>query len=77
MNTSKCVICSKKLSVNIYCKFHAAAFEKIHEAYPKWRSAFGEMSWERYLESITKLEESGIWAKEVASFELRSGRNHT
>jgi hypothetical protein len=32
----------------------------------RWQEAFGEMSWERYLERIIELKETGDQAKEVA-----------
>jgi hypothetical protein len=38
--------------------------------FPQWREAFGEISWERYLERIIKLKETGDSSKEAARFLL-------
>jgi hypothetical protein len=54
-----------------YCQYHNAALQKLRNEYPKWKNAFAEISWERYLESISKLEGTGQWAAEVARNELK------
>jgi len=36
------------------------------ESFQKWQKAFGNISWERYLERILGLRETGDSAKEIA-----------
>lgn len=70
-NNCQCVICQRVSSSQLYCKYHHMALEKLKEEYPKWKRAYTEMSWERYLESASKLEGTGLWAIEVAQNEIR------
>ncbi len=49
-----------------YCRYHALAHSKIVEGFKDWVVAYGNISWERYLETILGLRETGDWAKQVA-----------
>jgi hypothetical protein len=72
-----CALCERKsVKENVYCGFHQKAFSEIKSRFQDWNTAFGMMSWERYLETIIGLKETGAWAAEVAKFELRN-HSHT
>jgi len=75
MINNTCPICEKKAeSQNIYCSGHARAYSQIERKYPEWNSAYEDISWERYLERILALKETGDLAKAVATEELRRHR---
>jgi hypothetical protein len=40
------------------------------KAFASWELAYGSIDWERYLESVSELSESGDWVRELASHEL-------
>jgi len=75
--TGNCRLCRRtKIVDKYYCVYHYRAFSQIEARYPDWRHAFENMSWERYLETIIQLNETGDFAKEVAREELRLRRIH-
>jgi len=53
-----------------YCRRHSIAYSNLKEKYPSWIAAYGGISWERYLETIMTLEETGDWVKQIAKMEL-------
>ena len=72
-NLEKCRLCERKtVKDQPYCVFHEKAFREIKSRYQDWNYAFESMSWERYLETIIGLKEIGVWAAEVAKYELRN-----
>ncbi len=80
MTDTTCSICEKEVeNQGIYCAGHARAYSQIERKYPEWKSAYEDISWERYLERILTLKETGDFAKAVAVEELRryrASRNH-
>ena len=69
---SACRLCTRPSSGERgYCKNHEKAFVQLQSKYPEWKVAFENISWERYLETIIRLKESGELAKAVAKEELR------
>lgn len=72
MGESLCPICNKLVwKDGVYCKNHQRAYLEIKKKYAKWQEAYDSISWERYLETIRKVKETGELAKEVADEELR------
>ena len=70
--SGKCILCERKtVAPKAYCIFHARACLELKSGFSEWVVAFGSMSWERYLETIIGLKETGVWAAEVAKIELR------
>ena len=65
----KCEVCSRN-SEQTYCQHHYAAYLNLKNKYPDWSLAFGEVTWEMYLESVIALEETGDWVRQVAKNEL-------
>ncbi len=67
----KCSICSRpRTEDSEYCKYHHLANLNLRMRYRDWERAYGSLSWESYLESVSKLSESGKWVREVTSREL-------
>ncbi len=61
----KCTVCGREGPGNL-CRMHAGAKEKLEAAYPLWVKAYGEISWEHYLDNVIRNVQTGPWAKEVA-----------
>ena len=67
----RCPLCERKTTDDrVYCSYHGQAYAKVKLAFNKWREAYENMSWERYLERILELEETGDWARQVARHQL-------
>lgn len=67
LELQKCALCDRLSDKNgVYCFLHGESLSQIREKFMRWQEAFGEMSWERYLERIIELKETGDQAKEVA-----------
>lgn len=67
----KCAICSRPaLRESLYCKYHDAANRNLKKHYADWERRYGSLSWERYLESVSQISDSGDWVREVANQEL-------
>jgi hypothetical protein len=69
---SHCQLCVRSAMGEKYCKYHERAYYEIRLRFDGWRKAFQNISWERYLERISGLEETGDWAKQVARNELKA-----
>ncbi len=66
-----CPLCERvKISNGEYCLFHEAALSTVKQRYLEWKDAFGNISWERYLERIIGLKETGDSAREIAKLLL-------
>ncbi|HZW84630.1 MAG TPA: hypothetical protein VFE91_01845 [Nitrososphaerales archaeon] len=63
----KCHICGKEGEAHL-CRHHTEAKEKLLAAYPLWVKAYGELGWEKYLDSVKRNVQTGQWAKEIAEF---------
>ena len=68
----KCSACSRSVSIDRYCAYHAEAFENLKDHYNKWVKAYGTLSLYDYLNKLVKMNETGIWIKEVISVELKN-----
>ena len=68
----KCSACSRSVSIDRYCVYHAEAFENLKDHYDKWVKAYGTMSLCDYLNKLVKMNETGIWIKEVIFAELKN-----
>jgi hypothetical protein len=67
-----CKICGRDSSnEDGYCRYHQVALENLQAAYENWQKASG-VSWEEYIESICRIDETGRWVQEVAE-QIRSG----
>ena len=69
---SKCDLCSRaSLPLGMYCHIHETASNEIRKGFELWEKAFANLSWERYLESISELKETGEASKELANHLLK------
>ena len=67
-----CEFCGRPvLSPGGYCHIHEKAFHEVRKGFELWQKAFAYMSWERYLESISGLKETGEASKELAKHLLK------
>ena len=72
LRSGKCSFCDKRLvAPSDYCIYHERAYSEVKSGFSGWVVAFENLSWERYLETIIGLKETGVWAAEVAKIELR------
>jgi hypothetical protein len=75
LNDMICRLCQRpRVRENEYCKYHLAAFSQLQKKYFDWKLAFENLSWERYLETIQGLSETGDLGKAVAIEELKKIR---
>jgi hypothetical protein len=75
MSQSICRLCTRKVDVGSdYCVSHYRAYSQLQKKYPEWKSAYENISWERYLETIMELKEIGDLAKALAAEELRRSK---
>ena len=68
----RCAVCERVAKETDYCSYHEKAFSRLKIAFKKWKEAYANMSWERYLERILELEETGDWARQVAKHQLKA-----
>lgn len=61
-----CPICGRDL-LERFCSYHQTAFDNLKEMYVKWETA-ASLSWEDYLDKISRLEDTGRWIREVIEF---------
>ena len=48
-----------------YCHFHLRALSNLEKAYDAWKRAV-DIGWYEFLREVSKREETGPWAKEMA-----------
>ena len=63
----KCLVCGKEGEADL-CRRHAEAKDRLEAAYPLWVKAYGEASWEWFLDNVKRNVQTGQWAKETAEF---------
>lgn len=63
-----CEICGRvSLQKGPLCRYHDQALTNLRAMFDTWREALG-IDWERYLETISNLDETGMWVKEVIEY---------
>jgi hypothetical protein len=72
----KCIICERaRIENSEYCIYHIKAKRSLKENYKKWSEAYStNLTWDQYLDQLSKLENVGIWIKEVINIELKKGK---
>ena len=72
MTTQNCVACQRKaLPDSRYCLHHKKASDSMADHYRAWVDAYGGISWEDFLNRLSKMPETGSWVKEVIAAELK------
>ena len=69
----KCIICERaRIENSEDCIYHNKAKRYLKENYKKWSEAYStNLTWDQYLDKLSKLENIGIWIKEVIDMELK------
>jgi hypothetical protein len=71
MTTPKCAACHRQASSGRYCIHHSRALESLSSHYSAWVDAYGGISWQDFLNKLSKMQETGSWVKEVIEAELK------
>lgn len=72
--SSRCAICGRVgVKDEGFCIFHSSALANVKAKFSQWQEAYDDISWERYLERIFDLNETGDSSKEIARHLLRRG----
>jgi hypothetical protein len=72
MTTQKCAACHRKaLPDNQHCLHHKQASDSMIDHYKAWVDAYGSISWQDFLNRLSKMQETGIWVNEVIAVELK------
>lgn len=73
MNIMRCIICEKeRIETSEYCIYHTQARKYLQESHKKWNEAYStNLTWDQYLDKLSKLENVGIWIKQVIDIELK------
>ena len=70
---AKCRICYRNAS-NEFCGYHEQAYNELKKHYEVWCSAYGKITWKKYLERLLELKETGSWVREVIILKLKEKR---
>lgn len=65
-----CLACGKQAQ-DRYCAYHEKALQNLRAHYDTWVHAYGNISWEKFLERLEEMQETGAWVKEVIKVELK------
>jgi len=65
-----CLACGRQAQ-DRYCTYHAKALQSLRAHHEAWVHAYGSISWEKFLERLAEMKETGQWVKEVIKAELK------
>ena len=67
----QCKLCRRETSNSSedLCVYHSAARNELKRSYQRWCSAYSEMSWMKYLNTVKGLEHTGQWIRDVIAME--------
>ena len=69
----KCVACTRKSCTNSkYCTYHHDAFLNLKQKYESWIYAYGQISWQEYMNKLLMMNGVGIWVKDVIAIESKN-----
>lgn len=69
----KCIACVRKSYVDSkYCTYHHDAFLNLKQKYKTWVYAYGQISWQEYLNKLITMNEVGDWIKDVIIVESKN-----
>ncbi len=69
---NKCPLCNRPRTGE-FCELHEMAKRSLEEAFPEWKRRLG-VSWDEYLEKVSKLKSAGPLVRDVASSLKGKGR---
>jgi len=69
----RCIICEKeRIETSEYCIYHTQDRKYLEESHKKWNEAYSiNLTWDQYLDKLSKLRSVGIWIKQVIDIELK------
>jgi hypothetical protein len=67
----QCKVC-KKETESKFCELHGKAYRNIVKEYDVWKKA-SDVSWKEYLSEIANNSYTGLWAKEMVEYLMKSG----
>lgn len=67
----RCILCVRKAIQEKYCEYHYEALQSLRVHYEIWKSRYGDISWDDYLNRLQKMKNTGKWIKEVIEIELK------
>ena len=74
-NSSKCAACHRRpLAGKKYCVHHSQAYDGLLNHYRVWVEAYGGISMQDFMDRLTKMGETGSWAREVIEVERAAAK---
>ncbi len=61
----KCEFCEQEASAGSLCERHSLAEKNLLNTYKQWVQAFGELTWQEYLERVIENPNTGSWVIDV------------
>ena len=61
----ECRICGRNSSEEDLCGYHSTAYTSLKSAFEKWAAAIEGLTWEKYIDSVRELENTGQWIREI------------
>lgn len=75
--SGQCLVCKEQAKRDGLCNLHHLAREKLDNNYKLWQAAYGDITYERYLQSLIRLPETGEAAATVAKLILNKRGGET
>ena len=68
----RCIICEKeRIEASEYCIYHTQSRKYLQASHKKWNEAYStNLTWNQYLDKLSKLESVGICIKQVFAIYL-------
>ncbi len=68
-----CSVCGREVAEDLeFCVYHRHALDNLRATFDDWKRAL-EIDWKEYLNRVHKLDETGIWVREVAEHLMLQG----
>ncbi len=68
-----CSVCGREVAEDSeFCVYHRHALDNLQATFDDWKRAL-EIDWKEYLNRVHKLDETGIWVREVAEHLMLQG----
>jgi hypothetical protein len=67
----KCKVC-KRETESKFCELHDKAYRNVVKEYDVWKKA-SDVSWKEYLSEMANNSYTGLWAKEMVEYLMKSG----
>ena len=61
------------MAEKVFCKYHFQAISNLKERFSRWKNGYGDITWNTYLDRISKSPNTGILVKEVIELGLKEG----